>query len=227
MELDSKIRLLSQIPVLSALKNEEIEQLAQMAHFRRSPKFNFIFMPDELAEHVYILVSGRVKIGTFAATDGREVLKDILGSGALFGDLALAGENKRSEFAQSLYEEVQYLAIRVEDFQRAMQSNQRLIFACMRHLSMRLQKVEERLTKLVVKDARERIIEFITETANKDGRRVGFETMVKHQFTQQDIASLTGTSRQTVTSVFNDLRRLNLIYFNRNTILIRDLEKLS
>ena len=42
-----------------------------------------------------------------------------------------------------------------------------------------------------------------------------------------DIANLTGTSRQTVTSVLNDLRKSNLIYFNRNSILIRDLEKLA
>jgi CRP/FNR family transcriptional regulator, cyclic AMP receptor protein len=38
---------------------------------------------------------------------------------------------------------------------------------------------------------------------------------------------LTGTSRQTVTSVLNDLRKSNLIYFNRNSILIRDLQNLS
>ncbi|NRA51520.1 MAG: winged helix-turn-helix domain-containing protein, partial [Phaeodactylibacter sp.] len=45
--------------------------------------------------------------------------------------------------------------------------------------------------------------------------------------TQQDIANITGTSRQTVTSVMNDLRKSNLIYFNRRTILIRDLGKLA
>lgn len=226
MELDSKVRLLSKVPVLSHLKTEELEQLAESAHLRRSPRFNFIFMPDEPAEYVYVLVRGKVKIGTFAP-DGREVIKEILSSGNLFGDLALAGETSRSEYAQNLHDEAEFLCIKVTDFQAAMQRNQRLIFACMRHLSQRLQRVEERLTKLVIKDARERIIEFITDTASKEGRPVGLETLVKHQLTQQDIASLTGTSRQTVTSVFNDLRKMNLIHFNRNTILIRDMGKLA
>ena len=226
MELDSKVRLLSTVSVLSHLKTEELEQLAAAAHLRRSPKFNFIFMPDEPAEHVHVLVKGRVKIGTFAP-DGRELIKDILRPGAFFGDLALAGEAFRSEYAQNLHDEAEFLSIKIGDFQSAMQRNQRLIFACMKHLSQRLQRVEERLTKLVIKDARERIIEFITDTASKEGRRVGLETLVKHQLTQQDIASLTGTSRQTVTSVFNDLRKLNLIHFNRNTILIRDVMKLA
>jgi CRP/FNR family transcriptional regulator, cyclic AMP receptor protein len=226
MELDSKVRLLSKVPVLSHLKTEELEQLAEVARPRRSPRFNFIFMPDEHAEHVHILAKGKVKIGTFAS-DGREVIKEILHPGSMFGDLALAGETLRSEYAQNLHEEAEYLCIKVADFQAAMQRNQRLIFACMKHLSQRLQRVEERLTKLVIQDARERIIGFITDTASKEGKPVGCETLVKHQLTQQDIASLTGTSRQTVTSVFNDLRKMNLIHFNRNTILIRDVGKLA
>lgn len=226
MEMSNKLRLLEKLPVLSSLSTQEMEQLAAIAHTRRVPKFQFIFMPDEPADHLYILGKGRVKTGTFSA-DGREVIKEILQPETLFGDLALAGEHKRSEFAQALHDEAEFLAIKVADFQRLMQQNQRLVFACLQHLTQRLQRVEDRLAKLVLKDARERIIEFLVETACKEGRRVGFETLLKHHLTQQDIANLTGTSRQTVTSVLNDLRKSNLIYFNRNSILIRDIEKLA
>jgi CRP/FNR family cyclic AMP-dependent transcriptional regulator len=226
MEMIQKLHFLGKLPVCAPLLPSELEQLADMASFRRVPKFQFIFMPDELADHIFILVRGRVKTGTFSV-DGREVIKEILHPEALFGDLALAGESRRSEFAQALHDEVEYLTIKVADFLNLMQQNQRLVFACLQHLSQRLQRVEERLAKLVLKDARERIIEFLVETAGKEGRRVGYETLVKHHLTQQDIANLTGTSRQTVTSVLNDLRKSNLIYFNRNSILIRDVEKLA
>ena len=83
------------------------------------------------------------------------------------------------------------------------------------------------MESLIFKDARARIIDFLKESAETRGRKVGFEMLFKHCLTQQDIANLTGTSRQTVTSVLNDLRKDNLIYFNRNTILIRDMGKLS
>lgn len=226
MEMNNKLQLLGKLQVLSSLNTPELEQLAAIAHFRRAPKFQFIFMPDEAADQLYILGKGRVKTGTFSA-DGREVIKEILQPETMFGDLALAGETRRSEFAQALHDEVEYLSIKVVDFQLLMQQNQRLVFACLQHLTQRLQRVEERLAKLVLKDARERIIEFLVETAGKEGRRVGYETLLKHHLTQQDIANLTGTSRQTVTSVLNDLRKSNLIYFNRNSILIRDIEKLA
>lgn len=226
METSNKINVLGKLPILASLAVDELEQIATIASFRRVAKFQFIFMPDEVADYVYILLKGRVKTGTFSA-EGREVIKEILQPETFFGDLALTGETKRSDYAQALHDDVEYLAIRVVDFQQLMQQNQRLIFACMHHLTQRLQRVEDRLAKLVLKDARERIIEFLVETAGKEGRRVGYETLVKHHLTQQDIANLTGTSRQTVTSVLNDLRKSNLIYFNRNSILIRDVEKLA
>ena len=226
MDTSNKIEFFGKLPILNTLNEVELEQLATFAQYRRAPKFQFIFMPDEPADYLYFLIRGRLKTGTFSP-DGREVIKEILQQETLFGDLALAGETRRSEFAQALHDEAEFLAVKVVDFQHLMQQNQRLIFACLQHLSQRLQRVEDRLAKLVLKDARERIIEFLVETAGREGRRVGYETLVKHYLTQQDIANLTGTSRQTVTSVLNDLRKSNLIYFNRNSILIRDIEKLA
>jgi CRP/FNR family transcriptional regulator, cyclic AMP receptor protein len=226
MEANNKLQLLHRISLLNALGTVEMELLSAATTLRRANKFQFIFMQDEHADYLYFLLKGRIKIGAFAE-DGREVLKGILQPEALFGDLALAGEAKRSEFAQAMHEEVDFLAIRLSDFRQLMQQNQRLMFNCLQHISQRLQKVEERLASLVLKDARERIIAFLVDTADREGRRVGFEMLVKHHLTQQDIANLTGTSRQTVTSVLNDLRKSNLIHFNRNSILIRDMGKLA
>jgi CRP/FNR family transcriptional regulator, cyclic AMP receptor protein len=97
----------------------------------------------------------------------------------------------------------------------------------MQHLSLKLQRLEERLSSLILKDARERIIEFLVDTADKEGRQIGYEILIKLRITQQDIANLTGTSRQTVTAVLNDLRKSNLIHFTRNSFLIRDMAKLA
>lgn len=226
MDASKKTHYLSQLPLLSVLTEQELGQLANVAQFRRIPKFQFVFMPDETADTVLFLVKGRVKMGTFAQ-DGREVIKEIIQEGAFFGDLALAGESKRPDFAQAQHDDAEVLSIPLTDFHQMMLKNQSLVFSIMQHMTQRLQRVEERLTKLVLKDARSRIVEFLLETAGKEGRRVGFETLVKHHLTQQDIANLTGTSRQTVTSVLNDLRKSNLIYFNRNSILIRDMTKLA
>lgn len=226
MDLLNKMEALRHLSLLDCLDHSELERLAHHTQLRRTEKYAFVFMPDEPADHLFFLLEGRVKLGTFSQ-DGREVIKEILHPQVLFGDLALAGEVQHSEFAQALHDGVACLSIKLAVFHELMQQNQRLLFACLQHLTNRLQRVEERLTKLVLKDARERIIEFLVDTAGKEGHRVGYETLVKHRLTQQDIANLTGTSRQTVTSVMNDLRKSNLIYFNRKSILIRDIERLA
>ena len=87
--------------------------------------------------------------------------------------------------------------------------------------------MERKIESLVFKDARSRIVEFLHDMAVEKGQKVGFEMMIKNHLTHKDIASLTGTSRQTVTTVMNELREQNLINFDRRRILIRDIEKLA
>ncbi|MEM8907199.1 MAG: Crp/Fnr family transcriptional regulator, partial [Bacteroidota bacterium] len=166
------------------------------------------------------------KIGTHF-NDGREVIKSILHPSAMFGELGLVGEEKRQDFAQALNEEVELYALRVSEFKQLMERNHRLCLNVINLLGGRLRKAENRLEALIFKDARTRIIDFLKESVKSRGLRVGYEMLLRHSLTQQDIANLTGTSRQTVTSVLNDLRKSDLIYFNRKSILIRDMANLA
>ncbi len=226
MDQQQITRTLERMPLLSHLNPTEIEQIAGITRHQRIPRFQFIYMADEKADQIYFLIKGKIKMGTFSS-DGREVIREILQPEQLFGELAFSSNASRVDFAQVMQEEVELLVIHMTDFRKLMAEIPSLTFACIQHLNIRLSRAEERLSSLVLKDARERIIDFLVETAGREGRKVGYETLVKHQLTQQEIANLTGTSRQTVTSVLNDLRKANLIYFNRNSILIRDLQKLA
>ena len=80
---------------------------------------------------------------------------------------------------------------------------------------------------MVFKDARTRIVDFIKEMGEEMGQKVGFETLIKTNLTHQDMANLTGTSRQTVTTVLNELKDKNVINFDRRRILVRDMELLQ
>ena len=70
-------------------------------------------------------------------------------------------------------------------------------------------------------------MEFLTDLAYAKGRKFGFDTAIFLKLTHKDIASLTGTSRQTVTTIVNSLRAQNAISIDRNRILIRDLNALE
>jgi CRP-like cAMP-binding protein len=107
-----------------------------------------------------------------------------------------------------------------------MKENRELSFKMLKFVGLRLMKLERKLELLVFKDARTRVVEFIKDAASWKGKKVGNETLIQTKLTHQDIASLTGTSRQTVTTILNDLKDKNLINFDRKRILVRDLEAL-
>ncbi len=189
-------------------------------------KDDFIYFKDQSSENIYMVSSGRVKIGTYGP-DGKEIVKAILTRGEVFGELALAGEEKRQDFAQAMDNDTHVCSMTIEDLQNLMVDNKELNLKILKIVGFRLRKMERKIESLVFKDARTRIVDFLKEMAEEKGQKVGFEMMIKNHLTHKDIASLTGTSRQTVTTVMNELREKNLINFDRRRILIRDLEKLS
>lgn len=226
MELTKTTTALAAHPLFAGLSFENLEKLAARTQVGRADRYQFIYMPDEKSAQFYLLVSGVVKIGYFRP-DGREVIKEMVKPGAVFGESVLLDQSVRQDFAQVQHEEATFICFQVADFQQLMRENFGLTQSLLKFLNCRLNQVEARLSSLILKDARSRIVAFLAQTAGCEGRKFGQETLVKHRLTQQDIASLTGTSRQTVTSVLNELKKNNLIHFNRTSFLIRDLEKFA
>ncbi len=216
----------SKFPLFSALQQPDLSLLGKMAEYRIVPKHSFVYLADEPSNYICLLVNGAVKIGIFSP-DGREIIKSIQHPQSMFGELGLTGEHRRTEFAATMNREVEYYMVKVDDFKVLLQQNFELAQAVMLYLGERLRKAERQWESLILKDVRTRIVEFLKESAGERGRQVGYETLVKHGLTQQDIANLVGASRQTVTAILNELKKSNLIHFNRNTILIRDMDKLN
>lgn len=192
--------------------------------FKVFAKGDFIYMPQDDATHVYLIAEGRIKIGHYL-DDGREVVTAILTNGELFGELAVAGEEKRRDFAQAVAT-TRICPLTIQELKDLMFEDRELSFRILKLVGLRLMKLERKLELLVFKDARTRIVEFLKDAASWKGRKVGYETLINTRLTHKDIAALTGTSRQTVTTIMNLLKEENKLTFDRRRILIRDLESL-
>lgn len=209
--------------VLCPHKTKDMDKKHEFRTFKRN---QFIYVPEDEAHSIYMIADGRVKIGHYL-DDGQEVTKAILTKGEIFGELALAGEDKRTDFAQAMDDHTAVCPLSIDELKSLMFADRELSFKILKLVGLRLMKLERKLELLVFKDARTRIIEFLKDAASWKGKKVGFETMIPTKLTHKDIAALTGTSRQTVTTILNELKEKNLIYFDRKKILIRDLEKLA
>jgi CRP-like cAMP-binding protein len=192
---------------------------------REFKKGDYIYLPDEHSDRIYFLTYGRVKIGSYGDS-GKEITKAILTKGEVFGELAFLGEDKRRDFAYAM-ETTAVCILTVDEMRELMKDHSGFNMFLMRVLGSRVLDMEQRLESLVFKDSRSRIIELLLDMAKKKGQRVGYEHVVRKFITHQEIANLTATSRQTVTTVLNDLRNRNLLTFDRRRLLIRDMEALQ
>jgi CRP-like cAMP-binding protein len=203
----------------------KVKTMADKHTYNHYKKDQYIYFPEEAATHIYMIVSGHVRIGHYQE-DGKEVISAILTTGEIFGELAMAGEEKRKDFAQAM-EATIICPLSITELAELMKENRELSFKILKLIGLRLMKLERKLELLVFKDARTRVIEFLKDAAAWKGKKVGFETMIPTRLTHKDIAALTGTSRQTVTTILNELKDKNLINFDRKKILIRDLTALK
>lgn len=191
---------------------------------RTFKKGDYIYMSDEPSDAVYFVMAGKVKVGAYSP-DGKEVTKGILTPGDLFGEMALVGEQQRRDFALAL-QGSELCKLQCEEMRTILREDATFCHQFTQLLGHRLARMEQRLEALVFKDSRTRVIEYLRALAAEKGRQVGFEIEVRGMLTHQEMANLTATSRQTVTTVLNELRRDNVITFNRRRLLIRDIDKL-
>ncbi len=225
-KLIDKVSMLRHFELFSNLNEEELQDLARATEIKSVAKNKYIFKSGDESNFLYVLINGTIKLGN-TSPDGREVIKTILHPTVLFGESSLSTNGVRTSFTKAMDPDVRLLQIDVTSFKELMKSNFDFNLKVVECLGNKIANIESRLESLVLDDARTRIVDYIKDNANKYGRKVGYEMLLKHSLTQQDIGNFTGTSRQTVTSVLNDLKSTNQIHFKRKSILIRDLETLA
>ncbi|MGB6037308.1 MAG: Crp/Fnr family transcriptional regulator [Cryomorphaceae bacterium] len=207
---------------LCPIKSKENTSVSEPRQFKSS---EIIYFQDSEAKYLHVIVKGRVKIGAYLR-DGKEVTKSILGEGEVFGEMALAGEDQRREFAEAMENDTLICMLSLEDIRKLMLEEKDLSLRIMKWMGLRLRKLERKIELLAFRDARTRIIEFLKDAAAWKGKPIGHEVLIRTKLTHSDIATLTATSRQTVSEVLNQLKTENQIYMERGKILIRDLEGL-
>jgi CRP-like cAMP-binding protein len=184
-------------------------------------KKDYIYFEADSANKLFLIEKGKVKIGYYSE-DGNEIVKAILTKGELFGEKAILGDEKRDEFAQSIDNDTSICSIGVDTMHDLMRNNQTFSFKVHKFIGYKFKKLERRLQLLLFKDTKTRLVEFLEELCLDFGYncdKTG-DNIIKHPYTQKDIASLIGTSRPTINILLNELKEENYLDFNRKEIRI-------
>jgi CRP-like cAMP-binding protein len=221
----SNIWYLENIDVQGLFCPQKLDEPSTGHDFNKFSKGDLIFEPLQKADKVYFISSGRVKIASEKQGE-KSITKAILGPGEVFGELAMVGNNQRRHYAIAM-EATEICEISKDQLTQMFREHNPLYAYIMGIIGSRALEMEKRLESLVFKDSRSRILEFLIDLNEKKGQRVGYEWVVRKFITHQEIANLTATSRQTVTTVLNELKAKEILTFDRKRLLIRDLSLLK
>jgi CRP/FNR family cyclic AMP-dependent transcriptional regulator len=175
--------------------------------------------PQMLSRHVFFLKEGFLKIAT-VNPEGEEAIKYLVAPGSLFGEMSLLYEQESIEdFAFALEDSVIFF-INSEEMLQLIISNSDLRVKISKQVALRIKKAENRILSILFKDAYTRVCDFIIEFVKEFGRLTEHGYEVNNILTNDDIAKLTSTSRQTVSRILNEVREKKLIEYNNDLMLV-------
>jgi CRP-like cAMP-binding protein len=225
MEDSKKLWYFDGFNLLDALSMEEKMQISKMVTDKEVGKKEILYFSEDTADKVFFLKKGKVKISKYSE-DGKELIVSILGPGEVFGETGVIDTNLHNEVAEVM-EDAIVCTMKVEHMQDMLTSNPNFNMSVTKLIGLKYRKIQSRLESLVFKTAPQRIRGFIKEMADEHGQTlINGELVVKLKLKHEDIAKLTATTRQSVTSELNKLEKEGVITYDRKRILIRDYKKL-
>jgi CRP/FNR family transcriptional regulator len=215
--------------ILDGLTNDEKSKVVSMSCLTETDKGTRLYSYGDSADRLYFLKKGKVKISKYSEA-GKEMIVSILEAGEIFGESSIFNEtgSKHTEVAEVI-EDILTCSLSIPDVKKLLANNVKFNESIINLIGIRYEKMQSRLEALFFKSTPERVKGFIKEIADEKGKLLANNTEieVKINLTHEDIAKLTATSRQTVTSILNDLEQSGIISYDRSRILVRDYKRLA
>ncbi|AEG59135.1 Crp/Fnr family transcriptional regulator [Desulforamulus ruminis] len=176
-----------------------------------------VFFPGKFPSSILLILKGKVRV-YLSYPHGKEFTLTILSPGDVY-----SGHTRT--FGQAL-EPVSMASIPMEVFKEMLQKMPNLVFGLVGVLGDALRGSMDVIESLVFEEADVRLISLLLEWARHNGKPVPRGVEIKLDFTREEIASMIGSSRQTLNNLFRNLMNEQLIEVQNKSILIKDLDRM-
>lgn len=214
--------LLKKIAIFADLSGTDLDRLASLLQVSNYHKDEIILHKEDPGDSLFILRRGRVKVVLYG-DDGREVILSVLKDGDFFGEMSLLDGEPRSASVVAMEDSSVYILKR-DAFIQTLMERPGIALRILVELSRRLRAADDKIGSLALLDVYGRIAGALLQLARTVGKVEGDKIVIDSRPTQQDIASMAGASRETVSRVLNDFVKSGLISMEGKRIVIhRDL----
>jgi len=188
------------------------------------PRGHTLFVEGQPGDRLYIVVSGKVKIGR-RSPDGRENLLTIMGPWDVFGELSILDPGPRTSTAITITD-LCAVSIDREALRGSMVERPEISERLLRVLARRLRRTNDNVADLMFTDVPGRVATQLLQLAQRFGTREDGGLRVTHDLTREEIAQLVGASGETVNNALGDFAHRGWITLEGKSVLISNSERL-
>lgn len=207
--------------------NYEEKKLIRKAGMEMNyPKGHTLFSAGDLADRIYLVEDGYVKIYRIAS-DGRRVTVGCIRSpGELMGLAETLYHGERTCFAGAI-NDVKAIVVRKSRFEELLETEPQLAIKVARLLGARMREAEALVHELVCWQVPGRLALLLLKVSELTGVETEKGIKIDLRLTHEEMANMIGTSRQTVTSTLNTFKQEHSIMIEGRDLYITDMEKIS
>lgn len=215
-----KIEFLRNIKLFSSLTYDELLQISNKITVKEFSKNEIILQEEETNEFMYIILLGKVKV-VQTTEGGKEIILAIHQSEEFFGEISLI-DGKTSTATVIAMEESLIAIVSKGNFYSLLYSQTKVLENLLGILCYRLRESWKRIHILNFREAPQRIKMLFTILAGESGEKTAEGTRINLKLTHQEIADMTGLTRETVTRVLNSWRKKGLIITSKKRHILRE-----
>jgi len=224
--VNEKINFLRKFPVFRDLSDYEMEPIIDFSHTKTYNPKTIVFMQNEPITDVYFIQKGKVKIYR-TDYDGKEHIVNILQNDDMFPHQGFFRKGNYPAHAEVIEESV-LINIPINSFENFLLTHPDVSIKMFRVLSETIIDLQARLEEKVLYSVNDQIILLLLRLARKNGRRMKEgQYKLSVQFTNQELANMIGSSRETISRTLTQLRKKNLIKTDEDGALIIDYDTLE
>jgi CRP-like cAMP-binding protein len=201
-----------------------VSGLTKHLHQVDFPRRQTVFAEGEPGDRLYIIISGKVKIGR-RSPDGRDHLLTIMGPSDMFGELSIFDPGPRGSSATTI---TKVRAVSMDrDALRVWIADRPEIATAAVGTSRWLRRTNNNPADLIFTDVSGRVAKQLLLLAQRFGALDGGALRVTHDLTQDEIAQLVGASREAANKALANFVHRGWIQLEGNSLLILNSEGLA
>lgn len=209
---------LNGIELFKRLPNKIVDNIEKKCWVKKYKKGKILFFKGDKANSFFAVLKGEVKIIRTSETAREKILKKMK-KGDFFGEMALIEDNKRSATAV-VNKNSTLIIIDKERFLYLLKKHPEISLNMITDLSKRLRKADEDIENLAFFNVEMQLRNFLKERGVK--LKGNDKYIIDENFTHQELANYLGTSRETVTRVFNRLKDRNIISYHKDKMILKE-----